>query len=135
MTDTFNELILNLRLAQAFKTKWRLPDRDRALVLAAVRACELDIPPLAAFCRKLVLQNNHGHMVRKWDSIQLALEDPDFLHFCKQLERKLPVDQAETTLQELGVKCDLVAENFPDDASYAAAVLGVEWEWLSQNFG
>lgn len=135
MTDTFNELILNLRLAQAFKTKWRLPDRDRALVLAAVNACHLDMPAIAAFCRQLILQNNHGHMVRKWESINAALVDPDFLHFCKQLARKLPVEQAETILQELGVPCELTAEDFPDNSTYAAAILGVEWDWLSQNFG
>ena len=55
-----NELILYLRLAQAFKNKLQLSDRDRALIMAATAATFLQMPEVADFCRQLVLQRNPG---------------------------------------------------------------------------
>ena len=135
MHEPLEELILYLRLAQAFKSRLQLSDRDRALVLASVCACGLNMSPISEFCRQLILQNNHGHMVRKWPSIDEAVEDGDFLHFLRQLRRKLPVERAESVLASLGFQCDVRRDDYDDDQAYAAAVMGIDAEWLAENFG
>ena len=136
MIEPLKELILYLRLAQAFKNRLQPSDRDRALVLAGVNACALRMTAVAEFCRQLIMQNNRGHMVRKWESMDKALEDPDFLHFIRQVRRKLPVERGESLLIELGYECDVRKEDYPDDIqAFVAAVMGVDVEWLLQNFG
>ena len=135
MESPIDELILYLRLAQAFKNRMQPSDRDRALVLAGVKACGLRMLPVAGFCRQLILQNNHGHMVRKWDTFDEALDDGDFLHFLRQLNRKLPVERAETLLIDLGFSCDVSRADYADDMSFVAAVMGIDSDWLAENFG
>ncbi len=135
MNSLLQELILFLRLAQCFKDRLKLQDRDRALVLAASCASVNQMPSVAEFCRRLVLQNNHGHMVRKWDSMAMALGDADFIHFLKQLRRKLPVEVAESKLVEFGYQCDVRREDYQDDTDFVAAVMGVDSEWLNEHFG
>ncbi len=112
-----------------------LLDRDRALVMAASCAALYQLPAVAEFCRQLILQNNHGHMVRRWGSMAEALEDADFIHFLKQIRRKLPVEVAESKLVETGYECDVLRNDYPDDKDYVAAVMGVDAEWLDENFG
>ena len=130
-----NELILYLRLAQAFKNKLQLSDRDRALILAATAATFLQLPEVAEFCRQLVLQRNPGHMMRKWESFAAALGDGDFGFFLKQVLRKMPVERAEVKLIELNYQCDVRAEDYETDMDYAAAVMGVDSQWLRENYG
>lgn len=134
MNTLLGELILFLRLAQAFKDRLLLPDRDRALVLAASCAELNQMPPVAEFCRQLILQNNHGHMVRKWTSMAEALKDSDFLHFLRQIQRKLPIEVAECKLAEIGYQCDVKREDYDSDQAFVAAVMGVDLEWLQRRF-
>ena len=135
MNSLLDELVLFIRLAQGFKERLKLQDRDRALVLAASCASLNQMPTVAEFCRRLILQNNHGHMVRKWTSMAYALDDPDFIHFLKQIRRKLPVEAAESKLIELEYYCDVRREDYDDDTAYVAAVMGVDAEWLDEHFG
>ncbi|MEM7456165.1 MAG: hypothetical protein AAF456_17600 [Planctomycetota bacterium] len=135
MPDVMKEMILFLRLAQAFKNRLLMPDRDRALVLAGTYAALMQMTPIAEFCRQLILQNNHGHMVRKWPSLAEAIQDQDFLTFLKQVHRKFPTERAEIQLVELGYECDVRREDYESNLDYAAAVAGVDAAWLEENFG
>ena len=135
MSELLTELVLYLRLAQAFRNRLQMPDRDRALVLAGCYGSLLQLRPISAFCRKLILQNNHGHMLRKWSSFDEALEDPDFGVFLKQLRRKLSVEKAEGLLSGFDYKCDVLRDDYNSELGYAAAVMGVDEEWLTENFG
>ena len=134
MNTLLDELVLFLRLAQAYKQKLLLLDRDRALVAAASCAQLNQMPAVAEFCRQLILQNNHGHMVRKWNSMEEALEEPDFTHFLKQIQRKMPTEVAESKLLEIGYSCDVKREDYQDDEQFVAAVMGVDSEWLGEKF-
>ena len=134
MNSLLEELVLLLRLAQAFKDRLLLPDRDRALVLAASCAALIQMPSVAEFCRQLILQNNHGHMVRKWDSMEEAIKDPDFQHFLKQIQRKMPLEAAESKLLEIGYHCDVQRKDYQNDQSFVAAVMGVDSQWLNERF-
>ena len=135
MSVLLKELVLFLRLAQGFKDRLRLQDRDRALVMAASCAELNQMPSVAAFCRKLILQNNHGHMVRRWPTMAVALQESDFMHFLRQVRRKLPIEAAEAQLIEIGYYCDVQRKDYPDDYAYVAAVMGVDSDWLDENFG
>ena len=92
------------------------------------------MPPVAEFCRQLILQNNHGHMVRKWNSMAEALKDSDFLHFLRQIQRKMPLEAAESKLVEIGYHCDVKREDYDSDQEYVAAVMGVDLDWLEKRF-
>ena len=135
MEAILNELVLFLRLAHGFKQRLKLQDRDRALVLAASCAAVNQMPSVAAFCRQLILKNNAGHMLRRWTSMDEALQDPDFIHFLKQVRRKLPVEAAEGMLIETGYECDVQRDDYSSDKSYVAAVMGLDAEWLDDHFG
>ena len=67
--------------------------------------------------------------------MEFALNDADFIHFLKQLQRKLPVEAAECKLIEFGYECDVKREDYQDDKSFVAAVMGVDSDWLDENFG
>ena len=74
-------------------------------------------------------------MVRRWPSMGQALQDADFIHFLRQLRRKLPVEAAEIKLIETGYHCDVKREDYSDDKEFVAAVMGIDMEWLDDNFG
>ncbi len=135
MVEIVNELVLYLRLAQAFKQKQRMLDRDRALVLAGTCAAILEMKSVDDFCRKIILQNNHGHMMKRWSSFAEAIRMEDFGIFIKQLQRRFPIERAENFLMQLKYQCDVVREDYDCDEAFAAAVMGVDYEWLTENFG
>ena len=135
MDSLLDEMVLFLRLAQGFKERLLMQDRDRALVLAASCASLYQMPSVAEFCRRLILLNNHGHMVRKWSSMAAALEDADFVHFLKQIRRKLPVEAAESKLIQTGYECDVRRDDYENEKEFVAAVMGVDADWLDENFG
>ena len=135
MLDPFDEMILYLRLAQAYRARLQLPDRDRALVLAGTCAHVMKMPELAEFCRQLVLQNNPGHMLRKYDTFAEATQDSDFGVFLRQVRRKISPERAESQLIELDYHCDVRRTDYQTDAEFAAAVMGVDAQWIQENFG
>lgn len=135
MSELLDELVLYLRLAQAFKDRLQLSDRDRALVIAGSCAEQNQMLTISEFCRQLILQNNHGHMIRKWPSIGHAMNDDDFLHFFRQVRRRLPLERAESILAELNYQCDVQAGDYDTDEAYVAAVMRVDLEWLREHFG
>ena len=135
MVEIVKELVLYLRLAQAFKRKLQMPDRDRALVLAGTCAAILNMKSMDDFCRKIILQNNHGHMMKRWGSFAEAIRMEDFGIFLKQLRRRFPIERAETVLSQLNYECDVVRKDYECDEAYAAAIMGIDYDWLTENFG
>lgn len=135
MLDPFQELILYLRIAQAFKNRLQMSDRDRALVMAGTCASVLRMNSIAGFCRGLILQNNQGHMLRKYDSFAEALDDSDFGVFVKQVRKKLPPETAETSLHEMEYRCEVLPSDYETKLEFAAAVMGIDAAWLTANFG
>ena len=87
------------------------------------------------FCRTLIMQNNRGHMIRKWDSFSDALGDPDFESFLRQVRRKLPEEKAIELLTEFDYRCGVRKQDCKTNEEFAAAVLGIELDWLRENFG
>lgn len=135
MEGLLHELVLFLRLAEGFKQRLKLQDRDRALVLAASCAEFNQMRSVAAFCRQMVLKNNAGHMLRRWPTMADALKDADFVHFLKQIRRKMPVEGAECMLIETGYECDVRRDDYPSDKKFVVAVMGLDAEWLDDHFG
>ena len=135
MPTPFEELIIYLRVAQAFKNRLQMSDCDRALVMAGTCAAALQMKPLAEFCRSLVLQNNSGHMLRKYEGFMAALTDPDFGIFLKHVRRKLSPDKAVSELRSFDYECDVKQQDYATKMEFAAAVMGVDGEWLTEKFG
>ena len=132
--DPTREIVIFARLAQAFKNRLQMQDRDRALMMTGLCASMLDMEVIASFCRQLILQNNRGHMVKRFESFQEALRTEDFVTFLKQVRRKLPTEKAENFLVEFGYKCDVKRRDYDDPNVYIAAVMGVDYAWMKENF-
>lgn len=132
--DPSRELVIFAKLAQAFKSRLMMQDRDRALVMAGVCASIMHMNEIASFCHQLILQNNRGHMLKRYQSFEEALTAEDFVTFLKQVRRKLPTERAETRLEELGYICDVRRKDYDDPDVYVAALLGVDFDWVKENF-
>jgi hypothetical protein len=133
--DAKRELVLYLRLAQAFKEQRKMQDRDKALVIGGTCASMLQMNAIAKFCRSVILQRNHGHMLKRWDTFTEAMEYEDFHLLLKQIKRKLPEETAQELLEEFDYRCKVRKEDHSSNESFAAAVLGIEYDWLVENFG
>ena len=123
MPDPSETLGIFLHLARASAQRRRPQVRDRLLVIAGAIASQLGLAKIAARCRDRILANNPHHMLRNWHSYSVALQDPDFLHLLKQLQRRYPLEKAERLLASLGI--DLARERaaYYSDEEYAAALL------------
>lgn len=65
-------------------------------------------------------------MMRKWADFGEALEDSDFLHFLKQIQRRFPQEKAEIMLANLGIDRANEQELYLNEEEYAAAVIGLD---------
>ena len=128
MSQPIDLLAVYLHLAKAAWKRLRMPDRDRLLVISGFIATRMDLPRIANHCRKLILENNQGHMIRRWESFGDALEDTDFLHFLKQVQRRFPQEKAETMLSNLGIDRANERELYLSDEEYAAALIGADYD-------
>jgi hypothetical protein len=139
MSSPVDLLGLYLHLARASQQRRRPAEHDRLLVLAAVVAAQMELPRIAAYCRHIVLQHNPRHLVRSWATIADALDDDDFLHFLKQLQRRYPQEKAESMLSTLGIHMGREREAYYTDEEYAAALLGATpaelGRWLDESGG
>ena len=132
--DPFQELIVYLRVAQAFKERLQMPDRDRALLMAGTCAHVLQMTAIANFCQKLILQNNQGHMLRNYQDFAEACDDSDFGSLLKSVRRKLGPEQAEAKIMSLNYRCNVFPGDYDSKEAFAAAVMGVDIDWLNENF-
>ncbi len=135
MIEPRRELIMFLRLAQAFRSRRQMQDRDRALIIAGTCASLLQLKTIANFCRMLILQNNQGHMMKKWPTFAEAIEEEDFIVFLKHIRKRLPAEKAESLLAEMDYQCEVRKSDCKTNEEFAAAVMGVDVEWLQENFG
>ena len=129
-----HQLGVYLHLAQASKRGRRLLMRDRMLVLGGSLAAELGLHSLAAYCRDEILRHNPKHLIRRWATVALALDDDDFLVFLKQVRRRYPSERVERMLDSMGLDMARERETYYTDAEYAAAILGTTPNELARRF-
>jgi Mg-chelatase subunit ChlI len=124
-----------LHLARASQQRVRPHVRDRLLVIAASQASRLELARVAAHCRHLVLVHNPQHMIGNYATVAEALEDSDFLHLLKQLQRRFPQEQAERMLVSLGIEQGREWETYFSAEEYAAALLSETPQSLAERYG
>ena len=132
MSKPIDVLGVYLHLAWASQQRQRLHVRDRLLVIAAVNATRIGLNRIAAYCRLQVLEHNPQHLIRRWPTITEALEQSDFLHFLKQLQRRYPLERAERMMDDLGIEMGRERDVYFNDEEYAAALLNLTTEQLDQ---
>lgn len=130
-----NLLANYLHLARASGARRRPDVRTRLLVLAAVAAAYGSLDRVAAHCRQLVLEHNPHHMIGRWETVSTALAEEDFLHFLRHLERRYPLEQVERMLENLGIDLMNERDAYYSDEEYAASLLNITTERLTELFG
>jgi hypothetical protein len=63
------------------------------------------------------------------------METEDFLALLKQIQRRYPLEKAETLLDNLGIELANERDAYFTDQEYAAALLGESLESLRERFG
>lgn len=124
MSRPVDLLGLYLHLARASERRNRPHVRDRMLVLAGTIAARMELTAVAGYCRRQVLAHNPGHLVGRYSDLATALEDSDFLHLLRQLQRNYPQEKAEQLLESLGIQQASERDAYFTDEEYAAAILG-----------
>lgn len=135
MSEPIDILALYLHLAQASEKRCRPHVRDRLLVVAAADAARMHLFRISRYCRRRILQHNPRHVIGRWESVEDALEDADFLSVLRSIQRRYPQEKAERLLANLGIERGREREVYYDDEEYAAALLGTTREELEQLFG
>lgn len=130
MSQPVETLGLYLHLARASGLRRRPLVRDQLLIIAATGAALLGLPRIAAHCRRLILDHNPKHLIRRWSSLDEALGDSDFLQFLKQVQRRYPQEKAERMRDELGIVQASERDAYYTDEEYAAAILGASTDSL-----
>jgi hypothetical protein len=132
MTLPTDLLPIYLHLAAASHRRRRPHVRDKFLLLAAAVAADMQLEPVATRCRKLVLEHNPQHLVRRWPTVQQALLDEEYLCFLRQLRRQYPQEKAEQLLQSLEIDAKNERRAYYSDYEYAAALLGTTTDVLDR---
>jgi hypothetical protein len=122
-------------LARASEQRRRPLVRDKLLLLAGVIAARMELSHIAAYCRKRILEHNPGHMVRRWPTLGEAINEDEFLHLLRQVQRRYPLEKAERLLASLGIDMAHEREAYYTDNEYAAALLGTTPGDLEKMFG
>ncbi len=102
MPDSEQSLVTYLDLACASRRRRRLSESDKLLVLAAVAGSQLGWPEVAEACRRQVLTHNPRHLVRRWPTIEAALQTERFQLYLKHVGRQYSPEKAEYMLACLG---------------------------------
>jgi hypothetical protein len=121
-----------LHLSRASQQRRQQIKRDRCLVLSATIAEKLGLNTIAAYCRKLILDHNPGHMVGHWSSIEDAMTNADFLNFVRIVQRRYPLERAEQMLLEMGISGEGERSAYYTDGEYAAALLGTNLDEIER---
>lgn len=135
MSEPIDILALYLHLAQASEKRRRPHVRDRLLVVAAADAARMHLFRISRYCRRRILQHNPRHVIGRWESVEDALEDADFLSVLRSIQRRYPQEKAERLLANLGIERGRERKVYDDDEEYAAALLGTTREELERLFG
>ena len=126
MAEPHRLLGVYLHLARASEMRLQPMVRDKLLVLAGVQAETMGLAPISALCRHKVLAHNGRHMLRRWPTLELALDDERFRVYLKQLTRRYSKEKAEHMLHSLGIELGRERELYANDLEYAAALLDTE---------
>jgi|SRR3954463_10607753 hypothetical protein len=135
MTRPIDLLATYLHLAEAARLRRQPLVRDRVLLLAAVIAAQIDLAPIAAACRELILAHNPGHAVHRWATIGEALGDEDFQPLVSQLSTRYGPERVERLVEQLGIERGSERAAYASDGEYAAALLKLDWDDLVRRFG
>ncbi len=93
------------------------------------------LPRIAAYCRQEILKHNPRHIIGRWDRVEVAIDQPDFQHVLRNVQRRFPQEKAERMLASLGIERGRERDAYFTDEEYAAALLGVTPKQLDQTFG
>ena len=135
MSKPVDILGLYLHLAKASERRNRPHVRDRLFVISAFISARMGLPRIAAYCRRQILEHNPRHIIGRWDQVEVAIEQSDFQHVLRNVQRRYPQEKAERMLASLGIERGREREAYFTDEEYAAALLGVTLEELEQTFG
>lgn len=125
MSGTADMLGMYLHLARASGLRRRPQVRDRLLILAGTEAVEMALPRIAETCRRLVLEHNPQHLVKRWPTLEAAMREEDYQIFLRQLRRRYPREKVEELVRSLGIELGRERETYYSDEEYAAALLGL----------
>ena len=103
MDDHDAAMLTFVKLAGVSQSRQQLGPRDKFLVLAAVAASRARHPAVAARCRELVLAHNPAHLVKRYETIETAVQEGEFQIFLKQLARFCSYEKAEHLLSQLDI--------------------------------
>lgn len=135
MSEPIDILALYLHLATASEQRRRPHVRDRLLVIAATNAARCNLTRIAEHCKSKILEHNPHHLIGRWESVEVALEDSDFLHLLRSVQRQYPQEKAERLLETLGVERGSERDAYYSDEEFAASLLGVSLEELDNLYG
>jgi hypothetical protein len=124
-----------LHLARAAELRRQPLVRDRVLLLAGVIAAQIELGPIAAACRERILSHNPGHMVGRWPTIGMALDQEDFQSLINQLATRYGPEQVELLVEQLGIERGNERAAYSSDGEFAAGLLGMDWKGLVRRFG
>ena len=99
MSQNERAMLIYLKLAEISQVRNQLPGRDRFLILAACEAAHAGCLSFANRCQQLVLEHNPFHLLRHYDNMHEALNDPDFQPLRNSLERICGLEKAEYLLE------------------------------------
>jgi hypothetical protein len=135
MNSPVDLLGMYLHLARAAAQRKRPLVRDRLLFLAAAIAADLRLPTVAACCRARVLENNPGHLLKHWNTVEEGSESYDFVALRRQLVKRYPPERVEQLMQSLQIAWQNERSAYYNDEEYAAALLGLTVEDLVRQYG
>lgn len=125
MDDHDSAMLAFVKLAGVSQSREQLGPRDKFLVLAGVAACRAGHNSVAARCRTLLLSHNPAHLMKRYETIELALKDDAFQSYLRQLSRFCPYERAEHLLSQLDISTELPKLSAKlSAADYALLLLG-----------
>ncbi len=117
---------LYLHLARASESRGRPLVRDKLLILAGTCAVGMNLPEVACYCRKRILEHNPGHLLRRYPSLQEAMQQEEFLSYRNHLLKAFSLEKAEHMLSLLGIDRAKERQTYGSTLEYAAALLGTD---------
>jgi hypothetical protein len=107
MEDHDAAMLAFVKLAGVSQSREQLGPRDKFLVLAGVAASRGSYPAVARRCRELLLAHNPAHLLKRYETLELALDDEEFQVFLRQLTRFCSYEKAEHLLSQLDISTEL----------------------------
>ncbi|HMO14874.1 MAG TPA: hypothetical protein PKD64_05010 [Pirellulaceae bacterium] len=134
MLDSEYSLLIYLNMARVAKQQLKMPEHSRWKLLAVVTAHNLSLGPLANYCRQQILNNNPGHILGRFPSIEEALLNADFMYFMGQTRRSYSIENAEAELEKRQIDYQQDLIDAGDVENYLSKLLGVEYTWVLEHF-